>query len=63
MEDRELVTAEELAARLRLRPSTIRRWARIGAIPALHLSPKAVRFSPEEVIAAIRTREKGVERD
>lgn len=52
----ELVTAKELADRLRLRPSTIKRWAQEGFIPSLRLSGKVVRFDPEAVERTIRER-------
>ncbi len=59
MLERELLTAEELAARLRLRPSTVRRWARRRRIPAIRISPKVVRFDPSTVIDALAGRTKG----
>ncbi|MFA6242040.1 MAG: helix-turn-helix domain-containing protein [Candidatus Hydrogenedentales bacterium] len=52
----ELVTAEEIADRLCLRPSTIKRWAQENIIPALRLSGKVVRFDPEAVERALRAR-------
>jgi predicted site-specific integrase-resolvase len=50
----ELLTAAELAARLSVRPATIRVWARAGMIPAVRLTPKVVRFEPGDVLAALR---------
>lgn len=52
----DLLTSEELAQRLRLRPSTVKRWAQEGIIPSLRLSGKVVRFDPEEVERALRSR-------
>jgi excisionase family DNA binding protein len=51
-----LLTAEELGERLRLRPSTIKRWAQEKIIPALRLSGKVVRFDPDAVERALRKR-------
>jgi excisionase family DNA binding protein len=49
-----LLTAEELAQRLRLQPSTVKRWAQEGIIPALRLSGKVVRYDWEAVENALR---------
>lgn len=48
----ELFTAEELANRLRVRPDTVRNWARRGLIPAVRLSPKVIRFDLAAVVEA-----------
>ncbi len=48
-----LETAEELARRLQVRPSTIRTWSRRGKIPAVRISPKVIRFDPVAVLAAL----------
>ena len=53
MVDKKLETAEELAQRLHLKPSTIRKWSRQGKIPAVRISPKVVRFDPIAVLAAL----------
>jgi len=50
----ELLTARQLADRLHVRPSTIQRWARAGLIPAIHLTPKVVRYDLAEVLRVIR---------
>lgn len=57
----DLLTAEELGARLRVAPGTILGWARSGHIPAVRMSPKVVRFRLDEVVAALqrRTKRKG----
>ena len=51
-----LLTAKELADRLRVKPTTIREWTRRGIIPAIRLSPKVVRFDFEEVKNAVQDR-------
>jgi excisionase family DNA binding protein len=56
MDARELLTADEVAKRLRLQPCTIQKWARCGRIPAIHLTSKVVRFDMAAVIAAIRNK-------
>lgn len=55
----DLLTANELAERLRLRPRTIREWARRGLIPAIRLSPKVVRYELAAVLEAMTTRQGG----
>ncbi len=50
----DLLTATEMAERLRIRPSTIQLWARNGFIPALRITGKVVRFDPVEVERALR---------
>lgn len=56
----ELLTTQELAKRLRVSPETVRDWARRGRIPRLRLSPKAIRYSAEAVLAALsKTSAKG----
>lgn len=52
----ELLTAEEMALRLRLRPSTIKRWVHEGIIPSIRVSGKVVRFDPKDVESALRKR-------
>lgn len=49
----ELLTATELAERLKVRPETVKVWAREGRIPAVRLSPKVLRFDPVAVLAAL----------
>jgi len=51
-----LVTAEELATELGLRPATVKQWARMGFIPCLKLTAKVLRFDPDEVEAALRAK-------
>ena len=54
----ELVTAEELADRLRVRPSTIRMWSREGLIPVVRVGAKVVRFDYADVIQVLKDRTK-----
>lgn len=49
----ELLTADELADRLRVRPNTIREWSRRGLIPKIQLSPKVIRYDHGAVLAAL----------
>ncbi len=56
MSDTELLTVDQLAARLHLRPRTVQVWARRGLIPAMRLSAKVLRFEWGAVLAAVRER-------
>ncbi len=49
----ELLTAEELGNRLKLKPETIRTWARKGLIPSLHPTTKTLRFDFQSVLSTI----------
>lgn len=49
-----LLTADELADRLRVRPATIRQWTREGLIPALRVRAKTIRYDFGEVCEAMR---------
>ena len=49
----ELLTAGELAVRLKVRPETVRAWARSGRIPVIRFSRKVLRFDIEAVRCAI----------
>jgi excisionase family DNA binding protein len=53
-----LLTAEELAKLLGVRPSTIRTWYRRGRIPGVRLSPEVVRYDMAAVLDAQKPREK-----
>ena len=55
----DLLTVNELAARLKVRPSTIRSWMHRGVIPAIRLTPKVVRFDLDHVVDAMRDRAMG----
>jgi excisionase family DNA binding protein len=52
----EILTANELADRLQLKPGTVRSWAREGRIPALRPTPKVLRFELQRVLEALRKR-------
>jgi excisionase family DNA binding protein len=58
MNDTELLTADQLAERLHLRPRTVQAWARQGRIPTVRLSPKVVRFDWGTVLTALRDQAK-----
>jgi excisionase family DNA binding protein len=51
--DAELLTVDQLAERLHIRPRTVKAWARLGRIPAIKPSPKVVRFNWLAVLAAL----------
>lgn len=55
----DLLTAEELADRLRIRPDTVRTWSRRGLIPKVQLSRKVIRFDLKAVVDAMATRHGG----
>lgn len=51
-----LLKAPELADELRVSVETIRAWTRDGLIPAIRIRPNVVRYSGQDVRAAIRGR-------
>ncbi len=51
--ENDLLTAEQLADRLAVKPRTVREWFRAGLIPATRLSPKVIRYSLDDVVAAL----------
>ena len=53
MSNTELLTAEELADRLRVRPDTIKVWTRAGRIPCVRITPKVVRYDVEAVLSKL----------
>lgn len=59
----DLLTAAELAERLRVKPRTILGWYRRGRIPARKLSPKVLRFDLAEVVAALEAKPAAPESD
>jgi excisionase family DNA binding protein len=50
----ELLTVDQLAERLHVRPRTVREWARRGRIPSVRLSAKVVRYEWAAVLAVLR---------
>ena len=60
MNPKELMTAEQVADALHVRPNTVRKWARGGLIPRFRLSPKVVRNDLAAVVVALKTRQAAV---
>ena len=56
----ELLTADELADRLSIRPSTVIEWSRRGVIPRVTLSPKVLRYRFAAVVEALEKRNNGL---
>lgn len=50
----ELLTAEQLAERLSVRVSTIKRWSRTGKIPHVRISHQVRRFDWESVVKSLK---------
>jgi predicted site-specific integrase-resolvase len=46
----QLVTADQLAASLRVKRRTVILWAKQGKIPRIKISPKTIRFDVQKVI-------------
>jgi excisionase family DNA binding protein len=44
-DDGEMLTVEEAAAILKVKPSTVRHWVREERMPAVRLGPRATRFT------------------
>ena len=61
--DHDLLTAEQLAERLRVKPRTVKEWLRAGRIPAARLTPKVIRYDLEQVVAALKQRQEATEVD
>ena len=55
--ENDLLTAEQLATRLGVKPRTVRQWCRDGFIPATRLTPKVIRFNLRQVVAALQKRQ------
>ena len=49
----EFLTARQLAARLQVSESTVRRLAREGRIPSMRLTPRLIRFNLKAVCKAL----------
>ncbi len=56
--ENDLLTAEQMADRLAVKPRTIREWFRAGLIPATRLSPKVIRYNLDDVVTALKERQK-----
>jgi excisionase family DNA binding protein len=54
MSDPELLTVDQLAERLHVRPRTVQEWARQKRIPTFKLSAKVVRYEWLAVMTALR---------
>lgn len=54
----DLLTAKELASRLKVKPTTIKKWDQSGLIPSVRLTPKVVRYDFDEVVEALQKRAK-----
>jgi predicted site-specific integrase-resolvase len=53
----ELLTAEQLANSLGIKPRTVREWHRAGYIPATRLTPKVIRYDLGQVVATLKERQ------
>jgi len=51
-----LLTVDDVALKLRLAPFTIRKWVRLGKLPAVRLGDRRIRFMAEAVDRWIRER-------
>lgn len=49
----EILTADQLAKRLKVKSGTVKIWARKGIIPAMRPTLKILRFNWAEVLAAL----------
>lgn len=52
----EWLKADEIAQRLKVKPETVRAWARRRLIPAIRINCKTVRFDFDEVRRALIAR-------
>jgi excisionase family DNA binding protein len=59
----DLLTAEEVAERLAVRPNTVLRWATAGKIPAVRLGARTIRFEWDAVRAAFLKLSKAVDEE
>ena len=55
--DNDLLTAEQLADRLGVKPRTVRVWLRAGLIPAKRLTPKVIRYDLNHVVTSLQQRQ------
>lgn len=56
MQETELLTKEQVARLLNVRPCTVARWSVEGKLPRIVISPKVIRFNKNEVLKAVRVR-------
>ncbi len=61
MSDKELLTADEAAKRLRIAKRTLLRWARENKIQTVRLSRKVVLFTTKAIDAFVTGREKKIQ--
>jgi len=54
----ELLSADEVAKRLRVKPTTVLHWTRSGRIPAIRVSRKIIRFDFDAILAVLGGRTK-----
>jgi len=59
MDDRQLLTAVELASRLKLKPETIRQWTRKKIIPCIRVTNKVIRYEFSTVVEALKSQKVG----
>ena len=57
----EMMTADEVAEKLRVRPGTVRGWAREGLIPVIRLTSKVVRFDLEKVVESLAEKQEAAQ--
>jgi excisionase family DNA binding protein len=55
----QLLTTDELAARLAVSPKTVVSWAREGLIPEIRPSRRLRRFDYDDVVTALKAGRKG----
>ncbi len=55
--ENDLLTADQLANRLGVKPRTVRQWHQTGLIPATRLTPKVIRYNLDEVVASLQKRQ------
>ena len=53
----DLLTAEQLANRLGVKPRTVKQWHQTGLIPATRLTPKVIRYNLDDVVASLQERQ------
>ncbi len=52
----QLMDVHDVAAYLGIHPVTVRVWAGNGKLPAIHLSPRALRFRASDIVAVLEAR-------